>query len=65
MVLLLHIGDDIERRRGRHGEAGGGAGGAVDEEVVLWQRHVESGEHEGHCRDLFSDWDSVASVEAA
>nr|GMC90557.1 hypothetical protein GOBAR_AA11473 [Ipomoea batatas] len=51
VVLLLHVGDDVEDGvdvvgRGGHGQAGGAPGRAVDQEVVLRQRHVHPLEHE-------------------
>lgn len=67
VVLLLHIGNDIEYRVdvvgcGGHGEAGGGSGGAVDEEVVGWESDIHSGEHESYGgRD---NGECVASVKA-
>lgn len=47
MVLLLEAGDNIEDgvyivRRQRHCEAGGGAGGAADEEIVLRECDVHA-----------------------
>lgn len=68
MVLLLHVGNDVEDgvdvvRGGSHGQAGGAASRAVDQEVVLRQCHVHPREHKCNCGDC--DWDGVASVKAA
>lgn len=64
---MLHVGNNVEDRvdivgRRGHGEAGGGSGGAVDEEVVRWESDVHCIEHEGYGGG--DDGDGVASVEA-
>lgn len=68
-VLLLEGGDNVEDRVDAgvggwcHGEAGGGAGAAADEEIVLWEAHVQPLEHKGYGRHC--DWHGVARVKAA
>lgn len=68
MILLLHVGDDIENgvdvvRGGCHSEAGSGGGGTAKEEVVLGHRHVQVLEHKRY------GWDCnrycVACVESS
>ena len=64
MVLLLHAGDDVEDRvdvagGGGHGEAGG----AVNEEVIMRQRHVHARTHERYCRRCYGD--HVACVKSS
>ena len=68
MVLLLHVGDDVENGvdvvgGGRHGEAGGGGGGTAEDEVVLSHCHVHALEHKRYGWDC--NGDCVACVESS
>lgn len=66
MILLLQVCNDIENgvhvvRRGGHRQTSGGTGGAVDEEIILWESHVHACKHE---RDGWNgDWNRIAGVE--